>query len=392
MCRAQAFLEVLGTNGVLIDGCQVYPAPNQPLPKTIPLPNNSEIEIHKKRFVFTYPPKLTPAPLISTPSRPPTTAPNTGRTHTLRLSMIHSAQVFSPRPSADPAANLRVLQTPLRASPAKDARGQVDGPGTGGGLMERLWEAAGDRGGDGDGDGEEIVLVDGNHPRVVQEEKDLVILEDVPYSPQPQAQGPHQIQRQTKTLPQTSPPIHAQIRPPASLHKAVLIRSAHRAVMRAEAERFSDVEVVGVAGEERDKEEEDRDMEEEEEEEREVAAFAGAITDSEVEDEQDHSDHSDEDDQDEGEQEQKGEKGKPMWRKSWGNLVGYVRAGSAGRGDGDESAPLKSEEGDVEMVWPFVNIFVVYALTWFSLSFFAGRSRLLDLPRMTIKKKKRLSS
>jgi hypothetical protein len=98
--------------------------------------------------------------------------------------MIHSAQVFSPRPSADPAANLKVLQTPLKAMQSRMRSVSPDKKGGAkGSLMERLWEAradaemAADAAGDG---GEDIVLVDGNHPRVVQEEKDLVILEDVP--------------------------------------------------------------------------------------------------------------------------------------------------------------------------------------------------------------------
>jgi hypothetical protein len=50
--------------------------------------------------------------------------------------------------------------------------------------MERLWEARADAemAADAAGDGreEDIVLVDGNHAHVVQEEKDIVILVDVP--------------------------------------------------------------------------------------------------------------------------------------------------------------------------------------------------------------------
>jgi hypothetical protein len=107
------------------------------------------------------------------------------RTRTLRLSMIHSAQVFSPRPSADPAANLKVLQTPLKAlqSRTRSVSPNKKG-GARGSLMERLWEARADAkmaaDAAGDAGEEDIVLVDGNHPRVVQEEEDLVILEDVP--------------------------------------------------------------------------------------------------------------------------------------------------------------------------------------------------------------------
>jgi len=105
--------------------------------------------------------------------------------------MIQSAQVFSPRPSADPAVNLKVLQTPLNLRARERSRSPVKGEK--GSLMDRLREAAGDVQGGGDGEEpetEEVVLVDGNHPRVVQEEKDLVILEDVPYSPPPSPPPP----------------------------------------------------------------------------------------------------------------------------------------------------------------------------------------------------------
>jgi hypothetical protein len=37
----------------------------QPLPTTIPVSNNCEIEIHKKRFIFSYPPKQLRSPLFN---------------------------------------------------------------------------------------------------------------------------------------------------------------------------------------------------------------------------------------------------------------------------------------------------------------------------------------
>ncbi|KAJ7099700.1 hypothetical protein C8R44DRAFT_642264, partial [Mycena epipterygia] len=104
----KAFLEVIGTQGLLVDGCRVYPHENGGgTPKTIPLGNASELEIHGKRFRFVYPPKELRAALAASPARPGNRA--------LRLSMIASAQVFSPRPSPDPRQNLRVLQSPLRS-------------------------------------------------------------------------------------------------------------------------------------------------------------------------------------------------------------------------------------------------------------------------------------
>ncbi|KAJ7210677.1 hypothetical protein B0H12DRAFT_1033612, partial [Mycena haematopus] len=107
----KAFVEVLGQNGVIVDGCMVFPSAGPSGMKTVALGNASEIEIHGKRFRFSYPPKEMRAALAASPARPGNRA--------LRLSMIASAQVFSPRPSHDPRQNLRVLQSPLRlASPS----------------------------------------------------------------------------------------------------------------------------------------------------------------------------------------------------------------------------------------------------------------------------------
>lgn len=68
----QAFLIVLGANGLVVDGYKVYPngSPSSSgSPTTIPLTNNSEFEIHGKRFRFTYPPKELRAALFATPAR-----------------------------------------------------------------------------------------------------------------------------------------------------------------------------------------------------------------------------------------------------------------------------------------------------------------------------------
>ncbi|KAF8961373.1 hypothetical protein BDZ97DRAFT_1664243, partial [Flammula alnicola] len=78
----------------------------------IPLSNNSEFEIHNKRFRFAYPPKEVRKALLATPAREFSFSSIHKRA--LRLSMIHSAQVFSPRPSKDPRENLRILQSPLK--------------------------------------------------------------------------------------------------------------------------------------------------------------------------------------------------------------------------------------------------------------------------------------
>lgn len=65
----QAFLVVLGESGVLVDGCKVFPRTSNNLSTIIPLANNSEFEIHSKRFRFSYPPKEIRATLFATPAR-----------------------------------------------------------------------------------------------------------------------------------------------------------------------------------------------------------------------------------------------------------------------------------------------------------------------------------
>lgn len=76
---------------------------------------------------------------------------------------------------------------------------------------------------------EDIVLVDGPHPRVVQEEKDLIILEEVD-APVPQA-----------TV-QMQPPKTPQRRRSQSLHRAVLIRSTQRAIIEHERQQQQEEE------------------------------------------------------------------------------------------------------------------------------------------------------
>ena len=220
----KAFLIVLGTNGVLLDDEPLFPAAaNAPGPMTVPLQNNSVLEIHKKRFRFTYPPKHLRSALINTPTRgtPLAAGASGGPTparRPLRLSMIASAHVFTPRPSADPRENLRVLQTPLRAPFAEEAA--------------------------------EIVLVQSDTPRVVEEDRDLVILDEV--EPEP-------------VLPLPVPALAAYPatpvrRPRPSLHRAVLIRSAQRAAIQREIQLEEELdaeeveETIGAIAEEVDEE------------------------------------------------------------------------------------------------------------------------------------------
>jgi hypothetical protein len=203
------------------------------------------------------------------------TASTPHRKKALRMSMIQSAQVFSPRPSQNPYQNLRILQSPLKPfkTPSK-----LDNP-----------HANAE-----DTDDQEVVLVDGNRPRVVQEEKDLVILEDVEVevdNVQHEQQRTPARANYTPSLPHNVPrasfppsilqPLQTPRRriPGESLHRAVLIRSAQRAVLKAEIEKeeqeeekeveeviATDVVTASSQSSENETEEEDEKKEDETEE------------------------------------------------------------------------------------------------------------------------------
>ncbi|KAJ3839192.1 hypothetical protein F5878DRAFT_135055 [Lentinula raphanica] len=251
----KAYLVVLGTQGLVVDGCKVFPGSSTSTPNTIPLGNQSEIEIHGKRFKFTYPPKELRAQLSSTPTLP--------KRRALRLSMIESAEVFSPRPSANAMENLRVLQSPLKpytirsrsSSPHIPTPSRSLFPSTT--ISQRSSEDADDE--------EEIILVEGNSPRVVEEAEDLIILEDVEITTSAEvAPTPSDIRRspsKSPTKPQyvpAPPPMLLPPQPPMTprrsrptLHKAVLIRSAQRVVlaeMRREEELEEQEEEAEVTG------------------------------------------------------------------------------------------------------------------------------------------------
>ncbi|KAI9056479.1 hypothetical protein FKP32DRAFT_1763184 [Trametes sanguinea] len=201
----KAFLVVLGTNGLLLDDAPLFPAAaTAPGPTTVPLQNNSVIEIHKKRFRFSYPPKHLRPALINTPSR---ATPMPSR-RPLRLSMIASAHVFTPGPSPNPQENLRVLQSPLRTPFARE-------------------------------EAEEIVLVHSNSPRVLEEDKDLVILDEVEPEAAPVLPLPLPVAHQA---PKT--PVRRQNR--HSLHRAVLLRSARRVHIQREMQMEEEQEAEEV--------------------------------------------------------------------------------------------------------------------------------------------------
>ncbi|KAJ3515945.1 hypothetical protein NLJ89_g1440 [Agrocybe chaxingu] len=320
----KAFLAVIGAQGALVDGCKVYPHTSGGNSQTIiPLTNNSEFEIHNKRFRFTYPPKEIRKALYATPARPPKRA--------LRLSMIHSAQVFSPRPSKDPRENLKILQSPIKntlgigKSPVKSHN------------PSPLKQAAAATLEDSDEEEEEqdIVLVHTNHPRVVEEERDLVILEDVPVSLLHMQTSPAKLHQPVPQWPQPQPqppktPPRRRSLGGNALHRAVLIRSAQRAVLKAEKER------------------------EEEEEELEVldSVVANADDDDEVvlDDEEedgdvemgDGSEEEEEGDIDDEEEEKRRDAQKPLWRKSLERIIPWP----FNSGQPDEEEQMEDGEWD----------------------------------------------
>ena len=347
---------MLGANGLFVDGCQVFPAQTESSPTTIPLPNNSEIEIHKKRFVFTYPPKdlRSLAINIDTPARTTTNnSGNTARKRTLRLSMIQSAEVFSPRPSTDPSVNLKVLQSPLKprsVSPVKPS------------SVSRLREAKEEEQTD-----EEIVLVDGDYPRVVEDDRDLVILEDIPYTPPPQVTPPpsksHTLISAFPLAPNASrpqTPRRGSSRP--SLHKAVLIRSAQRAIMQSE-QRTDNIIMAADDGD---------TTEEEEEVKKATMNVSTSGEDSESGEEYDSSSgEEEEEEEEEGEQEQK-----PVsrWRKSLEMIGGLFR--SSVTPEQEDAGGRVEGQDDEEKVVSLNQLFMIYMANFFYLRKMRMRKKL----------------
>lgn len=225
---------MLGIHGLIVDKCRVFPKSKPAHTTTVPLSNNSELEINKKRFRFEYPPKALRPVLAFTPSA---STSKSARKRVLRLSMIQSAQVFTPRPDPDPRVNLRVLQTPIRlnCSPLKHAHQSF--------KQEQQ---------DGEENGTPICLVEGNRPQVVEEEQDLVILEEVdapePAAPPQPTQHAPQAAAAAAGFPLAPSHQSQQFQTPRrrggrpSLHRAVLIRSAQRAAMRFEIEKEQEQE------------------------------------------------------------------------------------------------------------------------------------------------------
>ena len=170
------------------------------------------------------------AALYTSPQKEVPMTPGTRR-KMLRMSMIQSAEVFTPRPSKDPGENLRILQSPLKRNVPSPLKQQYGTSLTAQGGQEMEVE-------------EEVVLVDGNHPHVVEEENDLVILESVEVEVPPQPSPPTPIRlgafgRSANPQANSANPYQTPRRKPGwpSLHRAALIKSAQRAVLKQEIER-----------------------------------------------------------------------------------------------------------------------------------------------------------
>ncbi|KAJ7806586.1 hypothetical protein B0H14DRAFT_2316159, partial [Mycena olivaceomarginata] len=118
-------VEVLRANGVVVDGCVVYPVVSPEGgggKKTALLTHGSELEIHGKRFRFTYPPKEMRAALAASPARASFLGP-----FLIMILCRPFAQAFS-CPSHDSRQNLRVLQSPLRLPSESGSRSPSKSP------------------------------------------------------------------------------------------------------------------------------------------------------------------------------------------------------------------------------------------------------------------------
>lgn len=144
-----------------------------------------------------------------------------------RLSVITASRVFYPAPSPVPLENLRILQSPL-----KPYAGVVRQPSP---LRGRGAQATVEED-DEDVEDEEVILVEGDRPRVVQEDKDLVIFEEVSLqssisadasTPRASTTSPKHIAPQAVRETLQTPP-RKKAGPRGSLHRAVLIRTAQR--------------------------------------------------------------------------------------------------------------------------------------------------------------------
>lgn len=141
----KAFLIILGQNGVIVDGSNFIPDEHSGQPTTVPLTNGSEWLIYKRRFIFQYPPKEKRAAYAAQLATP---APSSKRRKSLRMSMVNSAQLWTPSAApVDLADSLRALKNPMVLFPEEG--------------------------------GKEVRIVEGETLNFVSNEQEVVVLESV---------------------------------------------------------------------------------------------------------------------------------------------------------------------------------------------------------------------
>jgi hypothetical protein len=114
--------------------------------------------------------------------------------------MIERAEVFTPRPSSDPKVNLKILRSPVKG---RTSTSPVKCGGKPGG----------------------IILVDGFQPNLLEDEKDLIIAEDL---------FPLHSAPTTSASPPSTPPRRTKERP--TLYQEALIRYTQKSRARWEEE------------------------------------------------------------------------------------------------------------------------------------------------------------
>ena len=181
----QAFLRIYGQNGVTVDGTHCMPSKDELSPTTVPLTNGSEFLIYKRRFIFQYPPKEQRAKLLATP-RPKSRK-------SLRMSMVNSAQVWTPNPRAQPEENLAKLRSPVKAFE----------------------------------DQQPITMLEGEPVYIQDDGEDLVVVEKIDALPEPSPPKPLTSPRKPRT---------------PTLHRAVLQRNAQRSLQKLNTVEEREVE------------------------------------------------------------------------------------------------------------------------------------------------------
>lgn len=208
----QAFLSVMGMQGVVVNGNVVMPSSRSGEPIILPLQDQAEFTIHNKTFKFEYPNEDTHSVWVQTPPRK--------SRKSLRMSMINAARVMSPGTKVSPLTpSLEVLQSPVKPY-----------AGIGSSTERDL----------------EVVLAEGDDVTVSKQGNDLVIVESIGNSDQDELDGARPVAKGTlhpqseHNSPMEPPRTPVRPRTPTSgismLHKAVLVRNSRLAMMDREDE------------------------------------------------------------------------------------------------------------------------------------------------------------